>query len=1316
MIEESGDRIPAQVEALGPASEIVEGLRVARVNPAETSKAIEALRARSDVIYAEPNFVRKATRIPNDPLYPQMWGLNNTGQSSTSGGNPGTPGNDIRAEQAWNMTTGSRSIVVGVVDSGIDVNHEDLRDNVWTNPGEIPGNGLDDDANGFIDDIHGWDFAHNDATVFDYSEPVYPPSSNYTGDVDDHGTHVAGTIGATGDNGIGVAGVNWQVSLMSLKFLTGGFGTSANIIKALSYARTMRELWLTSGGAKGANIRILNNSYGGEQFSQAELDAIRALSDSGILFVAAAGNEGLPNDQFPAYPSNYISPNLISVAASAGGGTRASFSNYGEGTVNVTAPGQHILSTTPRNTYEFFSGTSMAAPHVAGGAALICAAFPNITMQQLRAAIMYRGYVAPWQYSNNYPISTGRAVDANTALQGPASADLTPPGAINNLSAQIADAFPSYTVNWTATGDDGNVGKVAAYEVRFSETAFTDANFDLGTPLSSPIPRDPGNAQGVTVKVPWRHASGFIGVRAVDDAGNKGPISSLPISVAAGVSDPYTSTEIPAASLSVGGTPVGLVTDDGFKTMSLPFSFKHYGLAYSSVTLSSNGALYFGFAPSEDSTSSERGLNGNRMIAGLWDDLRTDRRPGDDVYMVGDADRVIFRWQAVTYDTPTGPGQSRGENPVNFEIELRYDGTITVRYGDGNQKVFPVVGLGGGWPQPYISTSHTAEEGFKDLSYADTVVFARRDPILRDVLTVASSNPAGGVNISVSPNDAAGLSAGTTQFTRSYNPGAMVTLTAPAIAEGKNFQKWQRNGVDWSTSPTTSVALNGNVTMTAVFAPPTTYVLTVASLNPASSVNIAVTPNDNNGAGNAATQFTRTYNPNTNVNLTAPATVNGNQFWKWQVNGVDLTTSHQATVTMTGNLTATAVYGVSAPTPNATPVPGAAGQPLAVVRTGTSPNSGGDIFLVNPDGTNAVNITDAPGQDLNPAWSGDGSRLAYNCQLQPDGSINGPLRICVRNADGTGFAVLSNTLAEDWFPAWSHDNTRIAFTSVYMGSQSTIYIMDADGSGRHPMNVGFLGASNPDWSPDDKSIAFDLVNSIWVYNLSTATGLRLTNGSGDWRPRYSPNGAKIVFQSNRDGNAEIYVMNADGTGQTRLTNNPAYDSNPVWSPDGSKIVFSSSRDNPMSPSLYVMNADGSNTVPAPIIGSSLAWRRSLSVPVVMTAQGTNDALALDSVTFLRGPFRVLNSHNFSPDRRTRIIIFTSDLGMTQQNPATTLVSVHASGVSLPVERVGPMTGATGMSGSFLIVKLPDGLPAGSLSLVVTAGGLSSAATNISITP
>lgn len=1133
VIEKTGRQIPLVVKSISPAFEIVDGLRVAQVNPADTSKAIDALRARSDVIYAEPNFVRKALVVPNDPRYSQMWGLNNTGQPSTFGGNPGTPGNDIRAELAWNTTIGNRSVVVGVVDTGIDVNHEDLRDNIWVNPGEIAGNGVDDDGNGFVDDVNGWDFAHNDATVFDYTEPTYPPSDNYLGDIDDHGTHVAGTIGANGNNSIGVAGVNWQVSMMSLKFLTeDAGGSSADLLKALAYAKAMKQLWQTSGGTKGANIRILNNSYGGSGSSQAELDAIRALSDAGILFVVAAGNEGVTNDLFPVYPANYLSPNVISVAASSGGNARAFFSNFGAATVNVTAPGEFILSTTPRNTYNPANGTSMAAPHVTGIAALVCAQVPNITMEKLRAVTMYGGHPAPWQFLDVLPLSTGRMVDASKALESVSSADVTAPGPVGNFIAQVPsfNMFPNYTLTWTAPGDDGNVGKVTAYELRFSETTLKLSNWDLSTPLPGPVPNDPGFFQSVKVQVPWRHPSGFIGVRAVDEVGNKGPIISVPISVSAGVGDPYTMSESAAAPVSTGGTALGLIGDDEFKRINLPFVFKFYESEYFAVTLSTNGTLYFGFEPDEDATSEERWLNGRTVIAGLWDDLRTDRRPGDDVYMVQDPERVIFRWQAVTFDTPIGPTTKRGENPVSFEIELRYDGTITLRYGDGNQKTLPVVGIGGGSPEPYISDSHTSERSLKDLTNAPAVVFARRNPIARPVLTVASSNPASGVDITVSPNDVAGSGSGTSQFTRSYNPGTKVTLTAPATVNGNKFLRWERDGQGFSPSLSTTVDMvaNHNTTMTAVyFTPP---VLTVNSSNPGSGVNIIVTP-DINGAGNGTTPFTRTYDINATVNLIAPATVGTSTFWKWQVDGVDNTSGLTATFTMTAPHTATAIYiPAPTPTPTPTPVPGAGAQPIAFVKQSTN---GADLFLANPDGTNVVNITDAAGDDTAPTWSPDGSRIAYTCMRQPDGSIAAPQRICVRNADGTGFNVLSKGFEEEFGPAWSRDGSKIAFTSGTSGSESRITIMSSDGTDRLPIFI-FAGASNPDWSPDSSTIAFNLINAIWTYNRISQSGIRLTNSAGDSRPRYSPDGTKIVFQSNRDGQTEIYVMSLDGTAQTRF--------------------------------------------------------------------------------------------------------------------------------------------------------------------------------------
>src|SRR3989442_4696707 len=279
-----------------------------------TEQAIARLRRNPHVEYAEPNYVLHAVLSPNDQSYSLLWGLNNRGQTG------GLPGSDISAEAAWSVTTGDRAVVVGVVDSGIDYTHPDLAANIWTNPGEIPGNGIDDDQNGFVDDVHGWDFYNND------NDPM---------DDFGHGTHVAGIIGAVGDNNLGVTGVAWSVSLVPLKFLgSSGSGPTSAAVRAIDYATRM-------------GVRILNNSWGNEDFSQTLAEAIAAAGASDVVFVAAAGNLSSNNDQTPFYPAGYNFPNVISVAAVDPFDQKASFSNYGPMSVPIAAPGKDILRTLP---------------------------------------------------------------------------------------------------------------------------------------------------------------------------------------------------------------------------------------------------------------------------------------------------------------------------------------------------------------------------------------------------------------------------------------------------------------------------------------------------------------------------------------------------------------------------------------------------------------------------------------------------------------------------------------------------------------------------------------------------------------------------------------------------------------------------------------------------------------------------------------------------------------------------------------------------------------------------------------------------------
>ena len=317
--------------------------------------------------------------LPNDPSYSQLWGMNNTGQ------NGGTPDADIDAPEAWDISKGSASIVVAVIDSGVDYTHPDLAANIWTNPGEIAGNGIDDDGNGFVDDIHGYDFANNDA------DPM---------DDNDHGTHVSGTIAGVGDNGVGVVGVNWVSSIMALKFLdASGSGTTSDAIRAVNYATMMRT-------SHGVNIRVTNNSWGGGAFDQSLSDAIKAGGDAGILFVAAAGNSGTDNDVIPSYPSGYNLSCIIAVAATDNQDIIANFSQYGATTVDLAAPGVDILSTIPGNSYAAFQGTSMASPHVAGVAALAWSVFPASTVDEMKAAVL--GGVDPIPGLNGLMVTGGR--------------------------------------------------------------------------------------------------------------------------------------------------------------------------------------------------------------------------------------------------------------------------------------------------------------------------------------------------------------------------------------------------------------------------------------------------------------------------------------------------------------------------------------------------------------------------------------------------------------------------------------------------------------------------------------------------------------------------------------------------------------------------------------------------------------------------------------------------------------------------------------------------------------------------------------------
>lgn len=355
---------------------IVPGLELVHTDlPPEAAVAV--LRLMPGVAYAEPDFVVRALddppqSIPDDTYFTFQWGADNTGQDPFDG----TPGADVNAPAAWSVTTGDPGFVVAIIDGGVQYSHADLAANAWVNAGEVAGNGIDDDGNGYADDVYGWDFYDGDNDPMDESDIG-------------HGTLVAGVAGASGNNGIGVAGMMWQCRLMALRFLgPGGDGLISDAISALEYAT-----------AKGVTVSNHSWGYNSPNGSSSLYDAIAAAGAAGHIVVAAAGNDGKNNDGHKSeYPASYDLDNIISVAATDENDGLASFSNYGQTTVDLAAPGVNILSSVlttlygpgpyPYGIYTYATGTSLSAPYVAGVVGLVWTQHPAWTWQQVRAQIL----------------------------------------------------------------------------------------------------------------------------------------------------------------------------------------------------------------------------------------------------------------------------------------------------------------------------------------------------------------------------------------------------------------------------------------------------------------------------------------------------------------------------------------------------------------------------------------------------------------------------------------------------------------------------------------------------------------------------------------------------------------------------------------------------------------------------------------------------------------------------------------------------------------------------------------------------------------
>lgn len=752
---------------------------------ADLPRALTALAHNPNVRYAEPEYAITLADTSNDPRYTsgELWGMH--GNAVAPGANAFGSG----ADEAWlDGHTGSASVVVGIVDGGVDITHPDLAANIWTNPFETPDNGIDDDGNGYIDDVHGWDFAADDNTLLD------------NGDID-HGTHVAGTVGAVGGNGEGVAGVAWHVTLVPAKVI-GPSGFTGDAVEALDYLTDLRT-------RHGLNVVASNNSWGGAGDSQALEDAINRGGDAGILFVAAAGNDGANNDNVPTYPaSNTCTVRadgsargfdcLVSVAAITQAGALASFSNRGAASVDLGAPGEAILSTVPGGGYGVLDGTSQAAPHVTGAIALCASMNGALGANELRAALL--GHTTLTSSLVGKVVTSGRLdVGGMTATCLPGGA--APSGAPSGLTATTLGAG-RVQLAWT----DGVTGE-AAYEVQVTTgtapacgTFTTAATLPAGTsaypvagltpntafcfrvrgtspngasgfsgtvsavtaaatlPAIALQPDDQAVADGTAVRfttgatgdpVPtvrwqaepaggaWADIPGASGTTLAftpsrADTGTRyraiftnAAGTATTDEVALAVSEPGTYACVPevfAWTDPAGGTilPVGAA---GTASLALPFTFSHYGLPFTSVTVAADGYLVLGPGGTAGSIATNAPIPGatapSNLVAAAWDDW--DPGAGSvSARTTGTAPnrRVVITWDGVTSAT--------GGGTASFQASLaETTGVVRLAWLDM---------VAGG---PAVDHGAAATAGVEDVSGTVGTPVSHRLPHLADASAVA---------------------------------------------------------------------------------------------------------------------------------------------------------------------------------------------------------------------------------------------------------------------------------------------------------------------------------------------------------------------------------------------------------------------------------------------------------------------------------------------------------------------------------------------------------------------------------------------------
>lgn len=634
--------LPASRKNPSGKSSTPKTISVLSINDGSTVKTvIEKLEASGLVEYAEPDYeLSISDTIPNDPSFAQLWGMDNTGQTG------GVNDADIDAVEAWDIHKGGNSVVVAVVDTGIDYDHVDLSQNMWTNPGEIAGNGLDDDGNGYIDDIYGIDCFNGDSDPYDDHS---------------HGTHVAGTIGARGGNSTGVVGVNWRTKMMALKFLSGsGSGSTAGAIECLTYAANM-----ATRTSDPVNLKVTNNSWGGGAYSQSLLDTFNALGDAGVLSAVAAGNDSSDIDSGPTYPASYNAESIISVASTDHTDSMSYFSNYGAVAVDLGAPGSAILSTVPGDDYASYNGTSMASPHVAGALAYLWTYEPSYTPGSLKNLIM----------------STGDSI--------PALAGTTVSGKRLNLfnSLSCSPGNPTLSASQPQQGFSLTSGEETTIQATIS---------DCGVPQTGEVVRAYFSSGENTIAL----RDNGVDADAVADDGiysaywTPSEVSAsltIDIETRSGLTDSVSGQVISNYAISdatydwvdaTGGTEISINSDDTYEEVDLDFNFQFYGETYSRLFVSSNGLISFGSGSSALSNTELPNPNTpNNIIAAYWDDLHMGYSVNSRAYKYTDGvspnRRTVISWNDIKRYGYSSGGEA------SFQVHLyESSGDIVIQYKD----------------------------------------------------------------------------------------------------------------------------------------------------------------------------------------------------------------------------------------------------------------------------------------------------------------------------------------------------------------------------------------------------------------------------------------------------------------------------------------------------------------------------------------------------------------------------------------------------------------------------------------------------------